>query len=91
MDQSKTLKSSNRKLCDKTKNLTHLYTESKRNKKIWKYLQKILSNSHTKTKYTITTYPNNIILVTTTKKKTYPDTNNHNTNPHMESKEETTI
>ena len=69
MDQSKTLKSSNRKLCDKTKNLTHLYTDSKRNKKIWKYLQKILSNSHTKTKYTITTYPNNIILVTTTKKK----------------------
>ena len=51
-----------------------------------------ISNSYTKTKYTITTYPNNMILVTTTKnKKTNPNTDNQNTDPHMENKKQTTI
>ena len=53
---------------------------------------KILSNSHTKTKYTITTYPSNIIFVTATKnKETNPNTENYNTNPHMENKKQTII
>ena len=53
---------------------------------------KILSNSHAKTKYTITTYPTKIIFVTTTKnKETNPNTDNHNTNPYMENKKQTTI
>ena len=48
-------------------------------KKLEVFLKK-LSNSYTKTKHTITTYPNNIILVTTTKnKKTNSNTDNHNT------------
>ena len=34
------MKSPNCKLCDKTENITHLYTDCKRNKKIWKYFQK---------------------------------------------------
>ena len=43
-------------------------------------------------KYTITTYPNNIILVTATKiKKSNSNTDNHNTDPHMENKKQTTI
>ena len=62
------MKFPNRKLCDKTENLTHLYTDSKKQKNL-EVFAKILSNSHTKTKYTITTYPNNIIFVTSTKKK----------------------
>ena len=33
------LNSPNRKLCDKTENITHLYTDCKRTK-IWKYFQK---------------------------------------------------
>ena len=36
----KHLKSPNCKLCDKTENVTHLYIDCKRNKKIWKYFQK---------------------------------------------------
>ena len=36
----KYLKSPNCKLCDKTENITHLYIDCKRNKKIWKYFQK---------------------------------------------------
>ena len=36
----KYLKSPNCKLCDKTENITHLYTDCKRNKKIWRYFQK---------------------------------------------------
>ena len=89
----KHLKSPNSKLSDKTENITHLYIDCKRNKKIWKYLfQKTLSNSHTKTKYTITTYPSNIIFVTTTKnKEANPKTNNYNTNRYMENKKQTTI
>ena len=34
------MKSPNCKLCDKTENISHLYTDCKRNKKIWKYFQK---------------------------------------------------
>ena len=34
------MKSPNCKLCDKTENITHLYIDCKRNKKIWKYFQK---------------------------------------------------
>ena len=34
------MKSPNCKLCAKTENITHLYIDSKRNKKIWKYFQK---------------------------------------------------
>ena len=36
----KYLKYPNCKLCDKTENITHLYIDCKRNKKIWKYFQK---------------------------------------------------
>ena len=36
----KYLKFPNCKLCDKTKNITHLYIDCKRNKRIWKYFQK---------------------------------------------------
>ena len=87
----KHLKFPNRKLCDKTENLTHLYTDSKKQKNL-EVFAKILSNSHTKTKYTITTYPNNIIFITTIKnKEANPNTDNHNTNPHMENKKQTTI
>ena len=87
----KYLKSPNFKLCDKTEQITHLYIDCKRNKKKLEVFAKI-SNSHTKTKYIITTYPNNIIFVTTTKnKETSPNTDNHNTNPHMENKKQTTI
>ena len=39
-----------------------------------------------------TTYPNNIIFVTTTKtKETNCNTNNYNTNSHPENKKQTTI
>ena len=34
------MKSPNCKLCDKTDNVTRLYIDCKRNKKIWKYFQK---------------------------------------------------
>ena len=88
----KHLKSPNCKLCDKTENITHIYIDCKRNHKNLEVFPKTLSNSHTKTKYTITTYPNNIIFVTTIKnKETNPSTNNCNTNPHMENKKQTTI
>ena len=88
----KHLKSPNCKLCDKTENITRLYIDCKRNKRKLEVFPKILSNSHTKTKYTITTYPNNIIFITTIKnKEANPNTDNHNTNPHMENKKQTTI
>ena len=61
-------------------------------KKKLEVFPKILSNSHIRTKYTITTYPNNIIFITTIKnKEANPNTDNHNTNPHMENKKQTTI
>ena len=85
----KHLKSPNCKLCNKTENITHLYIDCKKQKNLKVFL-KTLPNSHTKTKCTNTTYPNNIILVTTTK-ETNPNTNNYNTNPHMENKKQTTI
>ena len=71
-------------------NITHLYIDCKRNKKIGSISKNIIKLSH-KNKYTITTYPNNIIFVTNTKnKETNSSTDNHNTNPHMENKKQTT-
>ena len=42
----KYLKSPCCKICDKTENITHLYTDCKRNKKIWKYFQKYYQILH---------------------------------------------
>ena len=88
----KYLKSPNCKLCGKTENIAHLYIDCKRNKKIWKYFQQYQTHTQKQNTPYPTKYPNNMILVTTTKnKKTNPNTDNHNTDPHMENKKQTTI
>ena len=64
-----------------------IFTLTVRETKKFGIIPKTLSNSHTKTKYTVTTYPKNTFVVTTAKnEETNPNTNNYNTNPQMENK-----
>ena len=87
----KYLKSPNCKLCDKTENITHLYIDCKRNKKIWKYFQKhqtLTQKQNTPLQHILTI---SSLSLQQKNKETNPNTNNYNTNPHMENKKQTTL
>ena len=86
----KHLKSPNCKLCDKTENVTHLYIDCKRNKKIWKYFQKhqtLTQKQNTPLQHILRI--SSLPLPQKTKKLT--NTTNYNTNPHMGNKKQTAI
>ena len=87
----KHLKSPNCKLCDKTENVTHLYIDCKRNKKIWEYFQKhqtLTQKQNTPLQHILTI---SSLSLQQKNKETNPNTNNYNTNPHMENKKQTTL
>ena len=58
----KHLKSPKCKLCVKTKNINHLYIDSKRNKTIWNYSQKYYQSLTKKIIHSIATYINILTL-----------------------------
>ena len=76
----KHLKSPNCKLCDKTENITHLYIDCKRNKKIWKYFQKhyqtLTQKQNTPLQHILTI---SSLSLPQKNKETNPNTNNYNT------------